>query len=123
MRVSLSAALLASVALVLAAPAPAAAVGSADVAALQAGLTARGLYDGDVDGFNGPLTAAAVKKLGGPDPRTALGDYGSHPLGSRPVVAGCSGWDVAALQFLLAWHGFPSGPIDGTFGERTTAAL
>ena len=36
---------------------------------------------------------------------------------------GHSGWDVAALQFGLAWHGFPSGSIDGGFGSRTDAAL
>ena len=33
------------------------------------------------------------------------------------------GWDVAALQFRLAWHGFPSGPLDGSFGPRVNAAL
>jgi murein DD-endopeptidase MepM/ murein hydrolase activator NlpD len=30
---------------------------------------------------------------------------------------------VASLQFLLAWQGFPSGPMDGGFGPRTQAAL
>ena len=33
------------------------------------------------------------------------------------------GWDVAALKFLLAWHGFPSGTLDGDFGPRTGRAL
>lgn len=37
--------------------------------------------------------------------------------------SGHSGWDVAALQFTLAWHGFPSGSLDGGFGSRTDAAL
>ena len=32
--------------------------------------------------------------------------------------AATSGWDVAALQFRLAWHGFPSGSIDGGFGSH-----
>ena len=36
---------------------------------------------------------------------------------------GDRGWDVAALQFLLAWRGFPSGAIDGGFGAHTGAAL
>src|SRR6476659_620595 len=107
MRAKLPAALLAGLALALPAPAAAGTPGSADVAALQAGLSDLGLYKDDVDGFVGPLTV---------DPRAALGDFGSHPLGSRPILAGCSGWDVAALQFLLAWHGFPSGTMDGTFG-------
>jgi murein DD-endopeptidase MepM/ murein hydrolase activator NlpD len=130
MRASLPAALVTAV-LALALPAPAAVVspGSADVAALQTGLSALGLYSDNVDGFAGPLTLAALRKLPGASSalaagtRTALGDFGSHPLGSRPIVAGCSGWDVAALQFLLAWHGFPPGTLDGTFGDRTTAAL
>jgi murein DD-endopeptidase MepM/ murein hydrolase activator NlpD len=36
---------------------------------------------------------------------------------------GQRGWDVAALQFLLARRGFPSGSIDGGFGARTRAAV
>ena len=123
MRATLPAAVVAGLALALPAPSAAGTPGSADTAALQAGLANLGLYSGDVDGFSGPVTAAAVKKLGGTDVRAALGVFGSHPLGSRPMLEGCSGWDVAALQFLLAWHGFPSGTFDGTFGDRTTAAL
>ena len=122
---------IAAVALVLGAPsaADAAPVGDADVAALQVGLAARSLYDGNIDGYAGPQTLAALNRLPGattalaPATRAALGGFGAHPLGSRPLVAGASGWDVAALQFLLAWHGFPSGPLDGTFGARTKAAL
>jgi murein DD-endopeptidase MepM/ murein hydrolase activator NlpD len=30
---------------------------------------------------------------------------------------------VAALQFLLAWHGFPSSTIDGGLGDHTERAL
>jgi murein DD-endopeptidase MepM/ murein hydrolase activator NlpD len=129
MRARLVAALLAGLALALPAPAAAGTPGSADVAALQTGLSALGLYGDDIDGFAGPLTLAALRKLPGAstplaaDTRAALGDFGSHALGSRPMLAGCSGWDVAALQFLLAWHGFPSGTMDGMFGDRTTAAL
>jgi peptidoglycan hydrolase-like protein with peptidoglycan-binding domain len=26
-------------------------------------------------------------------------------------------------QFMLAWHGFPSGPLDGHYGSRTAAAV
>ena len=37
--------------------------------------------------------------------------------------SGHVGWDVSQLQFLLAWHGFPSGPLDGAFGPRTEAAV
>jgi len=33
------------------------------------------------------------------------------------------GWEVAALQLLVAEAGFASGPIDGRFGTRTEAAI
>jgi peptidoglycan hydrolase-like protein with peptidoglycan-binding domain len=117
------------VALALAVPAWAGAPGSADIAALQVGLIGRDLYTDDVDGFAGPRTLAGLRRLPGAtaplasETRAALGPFGAPMLGGRPLVAGCSGWDVAALQFLLAWHGFPSGRFDGVFGERTTAAL
>src|ERR1043166_598347 len=112
----------------------AAASGDADVAALQVALRARGLYSGTIDGFTGPSTTAAVKRFqrrrglqptGNVDSRTrrALGRYGSHLLGSRPLTRGAAGWDVAALQFLLAWHGFPSSTIDGGLGMHTEKAL
>jgi hypothetical protein len=120
---------LVAVSLALVAPAAARAIGDADVAALQVGLAEHALYAGDVDGYAGPLTVAALGRLPGattpvsPATRTALGDFGTHPLGSRPLIMGTAGWDVAALQFLLAWHGFPSGTLDGIFGTRTKAAL
>src|SRR5215210_7815863 len=114
--------------------APAEARVSADVAALQAALRAKGLYPGDVDGVRGPMTRAAVRRLqarariavdgiAGPRTRRALGRRGRPRLGSRPLTTGRRGWDVAALQFLLARHGFPSGPVDGGLGPRTAAAL
>jgi murein DD-endopeptidase MepM/ murein hydrolase activator NlpD len=118
-----------ALALALAAPAAARAAGDADIAALQVGLAAQALYAGDVDGFAGPRTLAGVGRLPGattplsPATRAALGDFGAHALGGRPLVKGTAGWDVAALQFLLAWHGFPSGILDGHFGSHTKAAL
>ncbi len=116
-------------ALLLAAPAAARGTGDPDVAALQVGLAAHNLYTDVVDGYAGPHTVAGLKRLPGattlfaPATRAALGGYGTYALGSRPLVAGTSGWDVAALQFMLAWHGFPSGRFDGSFGPRTRAAL
>ena len=44
-------------------------------------------------------------------------------LGRRVLVQGRVGFDVSQLQFLLAWHGFPSGTFDGGFGARTDRAL
>jgi murein DD-endopeptidase MepM/ murein hydrolase activator NlpD len=119
-------------ALVLAAPA--AGAGSAKVAALQVGLRAHGVYDGPIDGFAGPQTAKGVRALQrkagltvdgvvGPKTRKALGAYGKGTLGRRALAEGAVGWDVAELQFSLAWHGFPSGPFDGRFGPRTESAL
>ena len=65
----------------------------------------------------------AVDGIAGPRTRRALGRRGRPSLGSRPLTEGARGWDVAALQFLLARHGFPSGPVDGGLGPRTKAAL
>jgi murein DD-endopeptidase MepM/ murein hydrolase activator NlpD len=109
--------------------------GNPDIAALQVGLRGRGLYAGTVDGVLGPGTESAVRRFqkrkglaadGVPGPRTrkALGRYGRRaPLGGRQLTFGARGWDVAALQFALAWHGFPSGSFDGYLGSHTDAAL
>jgi len=111
------------------------AAGDPEIAALQVGLRQKGLYGGTVDGVLGGDTVAAVQKLqrraglqvdGVPGPKTkkALGRYGKRsPLGKRVLTSGMRGWDVAALQFALAWHGFPSGNLDGHFGAATDRAL
>lgn len=110
------------------------AAGEARVAALQVGLRAKGLYAGTIDGVLGPATLDAVRALQkraglpvdgvvGPKTRRALGRFGRHELGSRPLASGKVGWDVAALQYKLAWHGFPSGDFDGHFAARTDRAL
>jgi murein DD-endopeptidase MepM/ murein hydrolase activator NlpD len=112
----------------------AAAAGDPNTAALQVTLRARGLYGGTIDGLTGPQTQSAVRAFqrraglpatGGLDTQTrsALGAYAQTPLGSRVMSEGMSGWDVSALQFLLAWHGFPSGTLNGSFGAKTEAAL
>src|SRR5436190_2853762 len=113
---------------------PALGAGNADTAALQVALRARGLYAGTVDGESSLETTRAVKRfqrraglsadgVAGPATRKALGRYGQHVLGSRPLTRGAAGWDVAALQFLLAWHGFPSLIFDGGLGMHTETAL
>ena len=107
---------------------------TANVAALQVGLQARGLYGGTIDGVMGLRTRRAVRALQrragiavdgvpGPQTRRALGRYARHRLGDRMLGSGSRGWDVAALQFKLAWHGFPSGTFDGDFGSHTDSAL
>jgi murein DD-endopeptidase MepM/ murein hydrolase activator NlpD len=118
----------------LALPAVADAKGKASVAGLQVSLRARGLYGGTIDGVKGPWTTAAVRRfqrraglrvdgIAGPRTRAALGRFARRKLGKRPLRRGRVGADVAALQFKLAWRGFPSGPIDGWFGARTDSAL
>ena len=116
------------------APAGAGARVSGDVAALQVALRAVGTYHGTVDGVRGPATARAVRALqrrrgltpdgvAGPATRRVLGRRGRPAWGSRTIGPAARGWDVVVLQFLLASRGFPSGPFDGGFGERTRAAL
>ena len=115
-----------------AAQAPAA--GRPGIAALQVALRERGLYAATVDGTRGPLTRDAVRRfqarrglavdgIVGPRTRAALRWRGRPGLGARVVHAGQRGWDVAALQFLLATRGFPSGPFDGRMGARGDRAL
>jgi murein DD-endopeptidase MepM/ murein hydrolase activator NlpD len=53
----------------------------------------------------------------------ATGVAAGAGLGARTLRSGHSGPDVTALQWSLAWHGFPSGTVDGGFGSRTKAAL
>lgn len=110
------------------------AAGSVNTAALQVALRARSLYDGTIDGYAGPMTRAAVRRLQrrarlpvdgivGPRTRRALGRLGRHAFGSRVIRMGDVGWDVAALEFRLAWRGFPSGYFDGDFGPQVQAAV
>lgn len=120
------------VALLGAAPAPG--MGQPRVAALQVGLRAHGLYGGTIDGLWGPRTERGVKRfqrragisvdgIPGPQTHRALGRLGRPMLGSRLLRKGRVGWDVSTAQFVLAWHGFPSGSLDGSFGPRTKAAV
>jgi peptidoglycan hydrolase-like protein with peptidoglycan-binding domain len=104
------------------------------VAALQVTLRHHHLYRGPVDGVLGPRTTIAVMRfqrkhgltpdgIAGPKTRRAFGRFARHVLGSRPLAPGMSGWDVAELQFALAWHGFPNATIDGGFGAHVERAL
>ena len=124
----------ATVLAVLASAPAAGAAGRPAVAALQVALRHHHVYRGPVDGVVGPGTTAAVMRFQrlhglpvdgvvGASTRRALGRFARHTLGSRPLAPGTTGWDVAELQFALAWHGFPNGTIDGGFGAHTERAL
>jgi peptidoglycan hydrolase-like protein with peptidoglycan-binding domain len=117
------------------APVPAAhAAGRPAVAALQVTLRHHHVYRGPVDGVVGAGTKNAVMRFQrrhgltpdgvvGPRTRRAFGRFAKHVLGSRSLAPGNEGWDVAELQFALAWHGFPNGSVDGGFGGHTERAL
>jgi peptidoglycan hydrolase-like protein with peptidoglycan-binding domain len=104
------------------------------VAAVQVALKRLGLYKATVDGVRGPLTKAAIvsfqRRHGlavdgvvGPQTRRAFGKRGRPAFGSRTMKRGDRGWDVAAMQYILARRGYPPGAIDAVFGPMTDTAL
>jgi peptidoglycan hydrolase-like protein with peptidoglycan-binding domain len=104
------------------------------VAAVQVALKRLGLYNATVDGIRGPLTKAAIVRFQrrrglpvdgvvGPRTRRAFGKRGRPAFGSRIMERGDRGWDVAAMQYILARRGYPPGAIDAVFGPMTHTAL
>ena len=113
--------------------APAAQALNPQIAGLQVGLRAYGLYTGGIDGIAGPKTVAATKAFqrraklpvdgrAGPRTRRALGPLGRPLFGRRTLRSGRFGWDVSVLQFLLARRGALV-PLDGYFDRPTARAL
>jgi LysM repeat protein len=116
----------------LAAAAPAGAL-NPQHAGLQVALRAQGLYLGPIDAIIGPRTLAAVRSFqrghglpqtGIADVRTRreLGPLGTPLFGSRPLVRGRFGWDVAVLQYLLNKHGVRV-PVNAYMDKPTLAGL
>ena len=110
------------------------AVAGPKVAAVQVALKRVGLYNATVDGVRGPLTKAAIASFQrrhglavdgvvGPQTRAAFGKRGRPAFGSRTMKMGDRGWDVAAMQYILARRGYPPGAIDAVFGPMTDTAL
>jgi peptidoglycan hydrolase-like protein with peptidoglycan-binding domain len=104
------------------------------VAAVQVALKRLGLYNATVDGIRGPLTKAAIVRFQrrrglvvdgvvGPRTRSAFGKRGRPAFGSRAMRRGDRGWDVAAMQYILARRGYPPGAVDAVFGPMTDTAL
>ncbi len=104
------------------------------VAAVQVALKRLGLYSATVDGVRGPVTKAAIVRFQrrrglsvdgvvGPQTRRAFGKRGRPAFGSRTMKKGDRGWDVAAMQYILARRGYPPGAIDAVFGPMTDGAL
>jgi murein DD-endopeptidase MepM/ murein hydrolase activator NlpD len=123
-----------ALALVLALALPAPSTAGPKVAAVQVALKRVGLYNATVDGVRGPLTRAAIARFQrrrglsvdgvvGPQTRQAFGKRGRPAFGSRTMKLGDRGWDVAAMQYILARRGYPPGAIDAVFGPATDTAL
>jgi peptidoglycan hydrolase-like protein with peptidoglycan-binding domain len=104
------------------------------VAAVQVALKRLGLYNATVDGVRGPMTKAAIVRFQrrrglavdgvvGPQTRRAFGKRGRPAFGTRTMKRGDRGWDIAAMQYILARRGYPPGAIDAVFGPMTDTAL
>ena len=65
----------------------------------------------------------SVDGVVGPQTRRAFGKRGRPAFGSRTMKKGDRGWDVAAMQYILARRGYPPGAIDAVFGPMTDTAL
>jgi len=102
-------------------------------AGLQVALRAQGLYLGPIDAIVGPLTLAAVRTFqrthglpvtGLADVRTRreLGPLGTPLFGSRPLLHGRFGWDVAVLQYLLNERGIDV-PVNAYMDKPTVRGL
>jgi N-acetylmuramoyl-L-alanine amidase len=119
----------------LAAPSALAAGPDPEIASLQVALRSKGMYFGKIDGVAGPMTAKGLRTFQrltqlpvtgelGPRTRTELGALGRPLVARRVLVQGAYGWDVSALQFLLARAGhLRLLDVDGHFGASTKTAL
>lgn len=127
--------ILALAAALVSAPSALAASPNPEIAALQVALRSKGLYFGTIDGLPGPMTAKGLRtfqRLKGLPVTGALSARTRAEIGAlgRPLVArrvltqGAYGWDVSALQFLLARAGhLRLIDVDGHFGAATKDAL
>ena len=106
-----------------------------EIASLQVALRSKGMYFGKIDGLAGPMTAKGLREFQraarlpvtgelGPRTRAELGALGRPLVARRVLSQGAYGWDVSALQFLLARAGhLRLLDVDGHFGGSTKTAL
>jgi LysM repeat protein len=136
LRVAIAAAAAALAATAFAAPAASAAGGpDPEIAALQVALRSKGMYFGKIDGLAGPMTANGLRAFQraarlpvtgqlGARTRAELGALGRPLVARRVLSQGAYGWDVSALQFLLARAGhLRLYNVDGHFGAATKQGL
>ena len=112
-----------------------------DVADVQQMLRALAQYGGPIDGIFGQATTAAVRSfqdarglhidgIVGSRTRGEIASLHSAATSGAVLTAdgsllrrGINGATVRALQAILNLLGYNSGPVDGLFGSRTTAAV
>jgi murein DD-endopeptidase MepM/ murein hydrolase activator NlpD len=105
--------------------------GDPAVASAQVALRERGLYGNTIDGLLGPTTRQALSQFQRQSKLTPTGRLDRRtrqvldPIDRSAVSLslGAKGLPVAALQFRLAWHGFPSGSFTTDFSARIDTAL
>jgi peptidoglycan hydrolase-like protein with peptidoglycan-binding domain len=99
---------------------------SLGVAKLQVVMTSLGFYTGPIDGLYGPETTAAVKSMQQSLGVTADGMFGPETyvaLKANAKVKAKTTAVVVQIQATLKKYGYYTGPIDGVYGDATTAAV
>lgn len=111
--------------------------GDAYIRKVQEALSAKNLYDGDVDGLDGPATRTAVKayreKYGLTSGKDELRAVLEHLEFNRQIAAAAktaaetsrqlSTKTITLIQTGLAELGYDPGLVDGKMGEKTKQAI
>jgi len=90
------------------------------VADLQRVMTRLGYYSGPIDGVYGSATTASVTEMQKALGVTADGAYGPA---TEAALKGKAKEVVVQIQTELAKYGYYTGPIDGSYGQDTKAAV
>ena len=90
------------------------------VAELQRVMKRLGHYSGPIDGIYGPATESGVKAM-----QTALGvtSDGIYGPETHNALRNKGRYVVTEIQTALAEYGYYTGPIDGSYGPATQAAV